>query len=317
VTEFSLLTVVVTPGTGPASTGLAVKADLSGIGGGANQAFFDDGTHGDALGGDGTFSFSAPVAVGTLPGVKSLAVTISDAQARTGTTNIGLTVLAPTALTASASATPSAVVAGGPTHLSVTIVPGSNPVSSGVQVTADLTAIGGSATQAFADDGDGLTFSYDATVDANTAAGIKLMPAVATDGQGRNANATLAVNVLTSDAPYATGIAVSALPGDTALLQAVATPGSNPTSTGLVVTVDLTQIGGAAPQQFYDDGTHGDLVAGDNVFSFEATIDPGTPIGATLSLPITISDAQLRSGGGSITLKTQSDRVFADGFDGP
>jgi len=317
VTEFSLLTVVVTPGTGPASTGLAVKADLSGIGGGANQAFFDDGTHGDAIGGDGTFSFSAPVAVGTLPGVKSLAVTISDAQARTGTTNIGLTVLTPTALTASASATPSAVVAGGSTHLSVTIVLGSNPVSSGVQVTADLTAIGGSATQALAEEADGLTFSYDATVNANTAAGIKLMPAVATDGQGRSANATLAVNVLASGAPYATGISVSALPGDTALLQAVATPGSNPTSTGLVVTVDLTQIGGAAPQQFYDDGTHGDLVAGDNVFSFEATIDPGTPIGSTLSLPITISDAQLRSGGGSITLKTQSDRLFSDGFEAP
>src|SRR5439155_19973768 len=38
----TLLTVSVTPGTSPASTGLAVAANLSAIGGAATQPFFDD-----------------------------------------------------------------------------------------------------------------------------------------------------------------------------------------------------------------------------------------------------------------------------------
>ena len=48
--ESSTLTVAVTPGTNPASTGLAVTADLSSIGGSASQEFFDDGVSGDATG---------------------------------------------------------------------------------------------------------------------------------------------------------------------------------------------------------------------------------------------------------------------------
>ena len=52
----TLLTVTVTPGTG--STGIAVTADLSGIGGSATQAFYDDGSNGDVTPGDNVFSFS-------------------------------------------------------------------------------------------------------------------------------------------------------------------------------------------------------------------------------------------------------------------
>src|SRR5215467_4823218 len=68
----TLLRVVVTPGTGPTSTGITVTGNLSAIGGPANQVFFDDGTNGDPTAGDGTFSFSAVVAVSATPGAKSL-----------------------------------------------------------------------------------------------------------------------------------------------------------------------------------------------------------------------------------------------------
>ena len=54
-------TVAVTPATSPASTGIAVTADLSSIGGSAGQTFFDDGTHGDLVSGDRLFSFSATI----------------------------------------------------------------------------------------------------------------------------------------------------------------------------------------------------------------------------------------------------------------
>jgi uncharacterized protein len=89
----SLLTVMVTPGSAPTSTGITVTVDLSGIGGSATQPFFDDGTNGDLTAGDNTFSFSTTVNPSTT-GLATLPVAISDAQGRTSTTSIKLTVTA-------------------------------------------------------------------------------------------------------------------------------------------------------------------------------------------------------------------------------
>jgi uncharacterized protein len=89
------LTVTVTPGSGPASTGLAVTVDLEAIGGSSSQDFFDDGTNGDLNAGDNVFSFLATVALGASDGSKTLPATITDDQLRTGSASIPLTVLAP------------------------------------------------------------------------------------------------------------------------------------------------------------------------------------------------------------------------------
>jgi predicted extracellular nuclease len=91
----TLLTVTVTPGTTPASTGITVTGNLTSIGGSATQTFFDNGTNGDATAGDNIFSFLATVAGATTGGSKSLPISIADAQARTGSTNISLTVQTP------------------------------------------------------------------------------------------------------------------------------------------------------------------------------------------------------------------------------
>ena len=74
------LTVAVTPGSSPASTGLTVNADLSAIGGAATQTFLDNGLGGDAVAGDNVFSFQATVSAATTPGAKSLPATIADAR---------------------------------------------------------------------------------------------------------------------------------------------------------------------------------------------------------------------------------------------
>jgi hypothetical protein len=87
----------------------------------------------------------------------------------------------------------------------------------------------------------------------------------------------------------------SILPGANTLLIVTVTPGINPPSTGLGVTVDLSSIGGSSSQQFFDNGTNGDVTAGDNVFSFRATIPATTPAGGR-RLPATITDAQGRQG---------------------
>ena len=77
------------------------------------------------------------------------------------------------------------------------------------------------------------------------------------------------------------------------LLTVAVTPGTNPPSTGIAVAGDLSQIGGSATQTFFDDGTNGDVTAGNNVFSYGATVTAGTPSGAK-SLPFVVTDAETR-----------------------
>src|SRR5262249_8065940 len=91
----------------------------------------------------------------------------------------------------------------------------------------------------------------------------------------------------------------SGYPGDAVTLTATVTPGTNPVSSNLVVSANLSAIGGSSSQQLYDDGTHGDLVAGDNGFTFATTIGANAPA-ATSAMPVRASDAQARTGSGQI-----------------
>ena len=84
----TVLTVTVTPGTFPTSSGLAVSADLSSIGGSSSQTFVDNGTGGDVTSSDNIFSHTATVSTGTTLGAKSLSTVITDAQLRTNTAAI-------------------------------------------------------------------------------------------------------------------------------------------------------------------------------------------------------------------------------------
>jgi len=93
--DSTLLTVAVTPGNFPPSTGLTVTADLTLIGGAAAQPLFDNGTNGDVTIGDNTFSFLAVVSPASLPGILTLNATILDAQGRSGTAAISLIVRPP------------------------------------------------------------------------------------------------------------------------------------------------------------------------------------------------------------------------------
>jgi hypothetical protein len=215
------------------------------------------------------------------------------------------------------SATPNPVTLGSATLLKVTVAPGANPASTGLTVTADLTAIGGSASQAFFDDGtngdvtpgDNI-FSFNATIPVNNATGALTLPATITDAQSRNGTSSIAltVNPLTTP-PSGTGTANpnSLQVGASTLLAVSVTPGANPTSTGLAVTTDLSAIGGSATQTFFDNGTNGDVTAGDNVFSFSATVANNIAPGSK-SLLATISETNGlgRSGSTSIALTVLS-----------
>ncbi|HEU5102148.1 MAG TPA: endonuclease/exonuclease/phosphatase family protein [Roseiflexaceae bacterium] len=91
------------------------------------------------------------------------------------------------------------------------------------------------------------------------------------------------------------------VPGGATRLTMAVTPGANPTSSGIGVTGDLSSIGGSAAQPFFDDGSNGDATAGDNIFSFQATVAAAASFGSR-KLPISIADAQARTGASIIEL---------------
>ena len=98
--------------------------------------------------------------------------------------------------------------------------------------------------------------------------------------------------------------------GASVLFTVTVTPGTNPASTGITVTADLSSIGGSAAQALFDDGTNGDATSGDNVFSFLATVPGGTSSG-TLSISVNVSDAISRTGTTSIDLTVSAGQTFS------
>jgi hypothetical protein len=203
----SVLTVEVTPGQNPTSTGIAVTADLTDIGGDSAQVFVDDGSGDDAVAGDNIFTFTATIGAATTPGAVSLPVSVIDDQARTAVTSIALTAeLAPTDPTAIGAASPDVVLIGGSSIFTVEVTPGQNPTSTGIVVTADLTDIGGESAQAFVDDGSGddavagdNIFTFTASIGAATTPGDVNLPVSVLDDQARTAAANIALSAQPAD----------------------------------------------------------------------------------------------------------------------
>lgn len=229
----------------------------------------------------------------------------------------------PTSLSVAGAAMPGSVARGAIALLTAEVTPGTDPASTGVAVHVDLSAIGSGSEQAMYDDGshgdavagDG-TYSLNATVAPDTVPGNKLLDVSVGDDQGRTAQDAIALQVIPSTAPSGVGAAapMSVEIGDPVLLTVDVTPGTSPASTGLAVLVNLAAIGGSPVQTFYDDGSHGDAVANDGVFSFEAVVADGFAPGP-VSLPVSIADAQLRVAATTIDLTLTDDIIFVDGFE--
>jgi uncharacterized protein len=93
----------------------------------------------------------------------------------------------------------------------------------------------------------------------------------------------------------------SVFAGESVLLTVTVTPGTVPPSASYTVTGNLLAIGGSAAQPFFDDGTNGDVAAGDDVFSYRTTVAAGTMAGPIV-LPVTIVDDLARIGQAEIPL---------------
>lgn len=319
--DASVLRVVVTPGTGPVSTGIGVTVDTSAIQNGAatTLTLLDSGVGCDAAAGDNSFCASTTSAFGTAANAYSLGFTITDAQARTGTGTLALTTTAPASTNPSGvgTATPGTIPADGatPSTLRVLVTPGQFPLSTALTVNANLTLIGGGAVVAMRDDGLGCDlangagnsdFCLLATAAVATPAIAYSLPFGITDAQARTAIGTIALTVSNSPtAPSGVGTATpNVIPADgvtSSILRVVVTPGASPVSTGLSVSLNRSAIGGGASDGMLDNGIGCDASAGDNSFCLSTTAALSTAA-ALYNLPFTIRDTQARTGTGSIAL---------------
>lgn len=100
------------------------------------------------------------------------------------------------------SASPSSVQAGSTLLLVATVTPGTNPASSGIRLNGNLSAIGGSSSQQFYDDGTNgdatpgdNSFSFQATVSRSTSAGSKALDFSVNDAQSRTGAASISITV--------------------------------------------------------------------------------------------------------------------------
>ena len=112
--------------------------------------------------------------------------------------------------------------------------------------------------------------------------------------------------------PCPTGIqlsaVVSATPSNPGILESVTfkaavTKATLPASSGLTAYVDFNSpYYSNSALQMYDDGTHGDLVAGDGIYTLATSIPSGVAPGFTYSTNVTVNDALGNSYTGSTRL---------------
>jgi hypothetical protein len=184
------------------------------------------------------------------------------------------------------------------TLVTITVTQGTSPASPITSVVGDSTSIGGGGGEIFFNDGtngDAVAgdniWSTTLTVFSATTGG-RPIPTVITDALGRQGNATATVNV----AFCGMGGFLSATPvctGGGTLVTFAVTPAQGPTSTGITATADLSSLGGSSSQQLFDDGTNGDAVTGDNIFSYNLASTTATP--GAFAISGTAQDAEARN----------------------
>jgi subtilisin-like proprotein convertase family protein len=94
--------------------------------------------------------------------------------------------------------------------------------------------------------------------------------------------------------------AVRSCDGGSVLTTVSVTPGANPASTGIRVKGDFSSLGGASLQDMFDNGTNGDVTAGDNIYSYAINVASGTAVG-NYTFGFTVSDEQGRGTTGTST----------------
>ncbi len=323
------LTVNVTPGNFPVSSGLGVTIDGVNIGQGA-ITLLDDGVFPDVLAGDRIFTASATVVAGTPTGARALPFTITDLEGRLGNGTFNVTVTQPPPpndLCANAIALSQGLNAFNTANATI------DPNGSG----ADCLNRGNTSpsiwyTYTSTTDGSIITIETcgQSTNDTVIARYADCADAASTqcsdDACGLQSRITFAgvagqvhlirvsafgaglavagnLSVTESGAPLAATGAVTTPVAElsTVTYSLTVTPGTIPASTNIQVVGDLSAVGGSGAQAFVDDGTNGDVTAGDGIYTAQITLTTGQPAGPYASA-WTVTDNEGRVVNGTFNL---------------
>ena len=150
-----------------------------------------------------------------------------------------------------------------------------------------------------------------------TTPGAISLPFTVTDAQTRTSNGNIIFTLVDpSGPPQGTGSANPnpVVEGQSTRLAVTVTPGVFPPSTTIDVSIDASTLGASGSLALLDNGTGGDLVASDNIYS--ATVIANVAAG-NFTLPFIVSDELARVTGGSLALTvSQSANGACCGTDG-
>lgn len=290
----TLVTVQVTPGSNPASTGTTVLADLSALGGAPGTPLFDDGNNGDVNANDNIYSLLVTVPGAQPTGLFRVPVVVEDEQCRIDGDFALVRVVAP--LSGIPSTTPSALPAGCPTLIKVAVTPAICSTSTGIAVVADLAPIGGAPNQTLFDNGTNgdqvsgdMIYSFQTTIPGSLSVGQYSGTVTITDLEGHIDQPAYTVDVVS---PFANGVAsttpLQATVGSPVLIRLNLNMPSCAVSTNRTVTADLSLLGGSSSSPLLDNGVPPDATANDGIYTTLITAPP--PACATYDIAITAQD---------------------------
>ncbi|GEM_PF-3246471 len=283
----------------------SVTIDLSPMGATATEALYDDGTHGDAIAGDGTWTLDFTLPGSQTDGNYTLTLTATDDAGDASSTQVDLWVVpnVPPAVS-NEQVSPSSPAQGDTVTLKADV---SDDVSV-ASVTIDLTGVGGAAGETMYDDGsnggdataDDGTWTCQHLIPVATATGAKSLTVTATDGDAATGTGAVHFTLAPNPGPTlsaAPSMVTQATGEDTVdfRIQAVDTQGVSS------VTVDLSALGGGTSVAMLDDGVAPDTAANDDVYTCRLTLSAHVGPG-THSLPVTAQDVHAATSNGTIPL---------------
>jgi hypothetical protein len=245
---------------------------------------YDDGTNGDPVAGDRFYSLDYALEPTAPVGAATLTITATSDQGMTASTSTSITVVQnqPPVLT-NATISRDPIPLGGRFLLTADA---SDPDGTLSSVTVDLTPIGGAAGTAMYDDGangdvaagDG-TYSLETTVPLTATPGTgRTLQIVATDSGQATATASVTVDITSNTAPAMSNENVTPahqIQNLDVLFTVTVTDSDGVAS----VVADLTPLNGPAAQAMVDNGTSGDVTAGDDIYSLLYTLPANCPVG--------------------------------------
>ncbi len=293
-----------------------VTADLSELIGDSytKQVLYDDGTHGDAVKEDGTYTYmvtKTPRSVGE----KVLRITAEDYRGAKGYSNVTIVVRSVYDWTEEpefvrAGVTPRGVPNDGFTE-AVIWARVDDEEGDLDKVTADLSPAGGENKQRLYDDGtsgdvfsDDGNWSFAFTVSPITPLGELRVELTAYDHAGHEVNEIVWIKVIIPPvAPIIKEVQLepTTVVNDGKEMCELTALVEDDNEDLLQVHVDLSRVDGSSKASMYDDGTHGDLKPDDDIWTITFTVPSSVYMGSK-KLEITAEDAEGLTGENSATL---------------